>query len=414
MININGKEWSILQVSDIEKMLNEKDTEESFFFEFKEDEVKPNKIVKEISALANSFGGYIFLGVSDQKEIKGCNNWNEQKIHTIIHDSITPTPSFDVRKFICNEKIFYIIKIDEGTEPPYITNKGKIYERLSSGSFQIKDSNKLSQLFYKRQQQLKWMEQSISIDPVAEDITKINNIFGYVDVGFTIKVTSPEEIEKRFFEVKPLKIYNRVFNDEKQYNLSYVGQSLMVVNNGMSVKNNSDSDNYGFRLPAHLSHFLEIMPNGYAKMRYILWCNDPRDDTINMAYNIGIESDFKKVYKSIFNIDFSQKFIYAKKYQKLTVIKQFHPFLHIEKSWRQNSKFQSIEKKIQKIKEKSEKIIGKDVIVANDRIPKYGLYTIDRQAFQKWKIDYTSENIINELFQCDYMNIGAPKEPLDF
>ena len=38
---------------------------------------------------------------------------------------------------------FYIIKIDEGTEPPYITNKGKIYERLSSGSFQIKDSNKV-------------------------------------------------------------------------------------------------------------------------------------------------------------------------------------------------------------------------------------------------------------------------------
>lgn len=40
--------------------------------------------------------------------------------------------------------------------------------------------------------------------------------------------------------------------------------------------------------------------------------------------------------------------------------------------------------------------MGKDVIVTNDRISKHGLYTIDRQALQKRKIDYTSENIINE------------------
>jgi hypothetical protein len=47
-------------------------------------------------------------------------------------------------------------------------------------------------------------------------------------------------------------------------------------------------------------------------------------------------------------------------------------------------------------KEKYENIMGKDVIVTNDRISKHGLYTIDRQALQKRKIDYTSENIINE------------------
>ena len=35
----------------------------------------------------------------------------------------------------------------EGPEPPYITNKGEIYERISSGSFVIKESLRLSQTF---------------------------------------------------------------------------------------------------------------------------------------------------------------------------------------------------------------------------------------------------------------------------
>lgn len=58
---------------------------ESFFFEFKSDDEEPNKLVKEISALANTYGGYIFLGVNNDKSIGGCEKWTEQRIHTMIH-----------------------------------------------------------------------------------------------------------------------------------------------------------------------------------------------------------------------------------------------------------------------------------------------------------------------------------------
>ena len=78
MININGKEWNALESHDV-KMLVESDVDESFFFEFKSDQTNNAKIVKEVSAFANTFGGYIFIGVSDDKKIEGCIQWNEQR-----------------------------------------------------------------------------------------------------------------------------------------------------------------------------------------------------------------------------------------------------------------------------------------------------------------------------------------------
>lgn len=108
MVNINGKEWTKLEPLDIQRVISEQDFDESFYFEFKEDRVSNKKITEEISAFANTFGGYIFLGVSDDKQIEGCVDWNEQRIHTTIHDSITPTPSFDVKSLPLRQKLYML------------------------------------------------------------------------------------------------------------------------------------------------------------------------------------------------------------------------------------------------------------------------------------------------------------------
>ena len=104
LININNKNWDKLRSSDIEKLLTGID-DENFFFEFKADDETPPKLIKEISAFANTYGGYILLGVNDNKIIGGCTKWTEQRIHTVIHDSITPTPNFDVKKFKVNGNV---------------------------------------------------------------------------------------------------------------------------------------------------------------------------------------------------------------------------------------------------------------------------------------------------------------------
>lgn len=195
MLGINGKQWNDIQWTDVEEFLNE--IEESFFFEFKKDEVSGAKLIKEIAALANTYGGYVFLGVSDDKKIEGCQKWDEQRIHATIHDSLSPIPSFDVKKFETNDnKKIYIIKVDEGPEPPYITNKGEIYERISSGSFVIKESLRLSQMYTKKEDSWKKLEKKITIDSVQE---KVENVLGYIDVGFEPTFTNLEDVKNCFF-----------------------------------------------------------------------------------------------------------------------------------------------------------------------------------------------------------------------
>lgn len=108
MININNKDWNHLCADDVCSFLLG-GGEENFFFEFKADQEKNSKLIKEISAFANTYSGYLFLGVNDDKTIGGCLEWTEQRIHATIHDSISPTPIFDVKKFEIDGKTIYII-----------------------------------------------------------------------------------------------------------------------------------------------------------------------------------------------------------------------------------------------------------------------------------------------------------------
>lgn len=177
--------------------------------------------------------------------------WNEQRIHSTIHDAITPTPSFDVKKFTFDTRIVYVVKIDEGSEPPYITSGGKIYERLSSGSFTIKDSSKLSQIYNKREQLLEKMERKISIPPVCENA---NNIHGYIDTGFSL-VASDVQIAVDTFNRADLKtIATEMADTMPSFSLSYVGNSIIYTPGGLSTRNG--------HLPAHTNNFLEVMADG--------------------------------------------------------------------------------------------------------------------------------------------------------
>ena len=68
MININGKEWNKLKLKDIEKFLLYVEDDETFFIEFKDENIRNTQLTKELSAFANSYGGYLFLGVDDSKK----------------------------------------------------------------------------------------------------------------------------------------------------------------------------------------------------------------------------------------------------------------------------------------------------------------------------------------------------------
>lgn len=397
MVNINGKEWSALESADIQAVVDAQDFDESFYFEFKDDKVAPKKLMEEASAFANTFGGYIFIGISDDKKIEGCTTWNEQRIHTAMRDSITPTPSFDVRKFTCGDKVVYVIKIDEGAEPPYITSAGKIYERLSSGSFTIKDSVRLSQIYNKREQLLAKMERKISIPTTCQNT---NNVYGYIDTGFVFVPTDLQAVYDIFNKIDLKAIAQELSGKTDSFNISFVGNSILYTPGGLSTPNG--------KLPAHTNNFLEIMPDGSAKMRVLLINNDPDDSTVNMLYARTWLNLYQDLYMLIMGKLLPEKMVYAKKYESLTVFRQFQPVVLYD---------DNILEAHPDLREKGDKmltnlrycrtILGIDTVVTDDRIPKTGLYTIDKRQMEKWGVSYTTESIVDELFYSRFVTLGS-------
>lgn len=397
MVNINGKEWTKLVPADIQSVISEQDFDESFYFEFKDDRVSNKKITEEVSAFANTFGGYIFLGISDDKQIEGCTAWNEQRIHTTIHDSITPTPSFDVKKFTIGTNVIYVIKIDEGAEPPYITSSGKIYERLSSGSFTIKDSSKLSQIYSKKEQLLAKMESKISIPPVPKNT---NNIYGYIDIGFYLVPSDVQAALDTFNRTDLKSIAQKMADLTPSFSLSNIGNSIIYTPGGLSTQKG--------HLPAHTNNFLEIMADGSARMRILLINNDQDDSSVNIMLPATMLRTYKEIYTKIMGELFPHKIAYAKKYESLTVHQQFQPIFFYDKfvlelhpDWEEDNK------NMLEALRSHRKVFGPTTVVTDDRIPKTGLYTIDKRQLELWGQEYSAEAIIDELFFSRFTSMGV-------
>lgn len=387
MINISNKEWKELTVADIENAIRTE--EESFYFEFKDDRVDTRKIAEEISAMANTYGGYIFLGVSDKKEICGCTSWTEQKIHTMIHDALSPTPDFDVKKFVTDDKkIILVIKIEEGTEPPYITSRGKICERISSGSFEIKNSAKLNQMYYKKEKEIKQIEKKLTIPPIQS----IPNLFGYFDMGISLKTLSGSTIVEQFMNADLKQIAFDLKQTNSSYTISQVGNSIVI-----SVGEVKNDENI---VEANLHNFMEIMIDGSVKMR-ILLTNNRNEPWVNIACIMSILSIFSGIYSKVFGMNFEENLVGAYKYEELTVQKQFNPYIQFN-----GGNSNTINKEWEDFHLQHIQDYGNNLIITGNRIPKSGLNFWDKRYINGIKENSICSNIIEALFHSHFSLVG--------
>ena len=399
MININGKEWDKVSAEDIRAIVDSYDKDESFFFEFKDDRVSTKKLSEEISAFSNTFGGYIFVGVTDDKKIAGCSEWNEQRIHTTIHDSLTPVPIFDIKKVTFETgHVVYIIRVEQGTEPPYITNQGKIYERISSGSFPVKDSVRLSQIYNRREQQIEKIEKKLYIPPFVD---RISNVFGCIDIGFALYTSDVDRATDVFEKANINDLMQKPVVDISTANAFRVGESILYTPGALSTP--------AKHMPAHANNFIEIMADGSAKMRVLLTNNDVEQTTVNFVLTNTFLNAFKRIYTAIMDELFPQEFVYAKKYEALTTLSQFSPEFYYEDYMIEMHP---------ELAQENERLLNQNryvssearMVVTNDRIPKTGLYTVDKRSMERWGCEYTGESIIDMLFYSSFSRMGINAE----
>ena len=394
MILINNRKFSKLKYSDVEEFLNNTDLDESFFVEFKNDDVSTKGLVKEICAFSNTFGGYIFLGVEDDKNITGCTEWTEEKINNVIRDLINPNPSFDIKKLIKNGQKIYVIRIDEGVNPPYITNSGIIFERISSSSNPVSDSATINRILEKRKDNIKKIENKIYIEPIKENI---NNLCGYLDFGFSVLSRDISKITKKLLNADFEKVSNILKETKSPYSISKVGYSICITIGAPKCGNN----HFDILVPAGLNHFMEILPDGSVRGRIVFIA--PTDGVNSNVIASGVVSMmysfFKEVYASIFKDNFCSNFIEARAYEKLTVSKMFKPKILSNTDDEFYEKFEQFD-----VQHNNK--YGSNIIINSNRIPMNDFYVIDKKALQERKIKYNDENLFNELFGTAYYLLG--------
>ncbi len=394
MININNKIWDKLRLKDIEKYLDTIDDDETFFIEFKEENIRNTQLTKEISAFANSFGGYILLGVNDSKKIVGCSNiWTELKINTIICNGISPTPHFDIKKFdLKNSKKLYIIKVEEGTNPPYITNDGYIYHRVSSSSDRVKDANTLNNLYLRNQNNIKKIEDKIYIPEISGTIP--NNLCGYIDFGFSLTSKNIEKTKEKVRKADIEKISEKLKDYKQKYSISKVGYSLSITI-GEPIMKMGDNP---ILTTGGLSNFMEILPDGSFRCRIII-CSETDSSIAYISLITMIHSLFKEIYAIVFGNNFVSNFIEAKKYEKLTVLKLFQPKIAVTGESKYVEKFNKLF---------NDHIIkyGNNIIANNNRIPLNGFINIDKSLFDLNKVKFNNDNLYGQLFYTSYFLLG--------
>ena len=108
---------------------------EDSFTEFKEEMSHQDDLAAEIVAFANTEGGNLIIGVSDEGEITGVTNLDEemQRIDNICVNNCEPTIDSTSEKIIVDDKKVLVVRIPKGPQRPYRTNKGVYYIRTSSG-----------------------------------------------------------------------------------------------------------------------------------------------------------------------------------------------------------------------------------------------------------------------------------------
>ena len=396
MISINNKSWDKVNAKDIKKVLSG-DDDETLFFEFKSDDEEPNKLVKEISALSNTYGGYLFLGVNNDKSIGGCQKWTEQRIHTTIHDSLTPPPIFDVRKFKINGKTIFVIRVEEGPLPPYVTSKGAIYERVSSGSFPIKDSARLTQLYNKRNDQEVRVRKKIEFGDIGAKGDLPSNLCAYIDGGFSVTCSESTYLQKNFYNLDLSEALKDVAGTN-MFSFSRVGTALMITF-GQLAQSNSGTTTY--LPPVGLHNYMIIYADCSVSYRFLLFSSED-DNRVDISVLPILTEVFVDIFKLLCGTDFARIFVHAQKYEALKVFKQFVPAYDIERHYKISEEINPFRDVLQNHQQK----YGENLIVQSNRVPFFGYDLIDKQWFSKYKIKYNQEELIHELFHTSYVHLG--------
>ncbi len=91
-------------------------------------------LAAEICALANTYGGYIFIGVSDNGDVVGVENVRDlnQWIANACSQKIEPPVGVTTENILVRGKLLVLINVPPGTNKPYAANKMDFWVKVGA------------------------------------------------------------------------------------------------------------------------------------------------------------------------------------------------------------------------------------------------------------------------------------------
>ncbi|MGA9056818.1 MAG: ATP-binding protein [Terriglobia bacterium] len=130
-----------------------KEVPEGWYVDYKESAPSIKDLAKHLSAFANQYGGWLFLGVKE-KEDKGMTAGSfpgvpsssipslQVSLREAVSAHLRPSPFFETRVIygpvpelgLPSDRAVMTIGVPEGVDPPYIHSSGRIYRRVADQS----------------------------------------------------------------------------------------------------------------------------------------------------------------------------------------------------------------------------------------------------------------------------------------
>lgn len=206
-----GKRIHELTVDDLDTL---RSVSEGWYIEYKQEVSKAEAIAKSISALANSYGGWIFYGVAEESKensVAGSFPGVEkdeidaalQRIRQAVATKLNPACHYEVVALygpsetlgLAAERAIICVSIPQSFEAPHIHSKGLIYRRVADGSEPVPENDRhmIEKMFDRSQSRIETFKDWVSEDP---DLSEAESTSPHIRV---IISTSPWKRPKHDF-----------------------------------------------------------------------------------------------------------------------------------------------------------------------------------------------------------------------
>jgi hypothetical protein len=143
MINLFDVRWAALELADVRAFLEGDTGEEGVTWEAKADDergrLRPDSLAKASCGLANQVGGFVLIGAKQEKKggpwsLPGITLPRDEPTLWIgkIIRGLNPTPRHEAKPWMLDDgRLVAVVWVDPVDEPPCMTRRGQVYERVS-------------------------------------------------------------------------------------------------------------------------------------------------------------------------------------------------------------------------------------------------------------------------------------------